>query len=376
MKEEKLQYFYPYQTDKKYNYRALEKTFQVDEHYDYENDPYYGFLNRVSNGSQELAGYIANDLSSWTLWNRMGRNIFSFSKDLLLMLEKTDVDDISFDMFNLPYDNFYLSLRSLGIYANDNEKNPIDGVYVHLERSEMEATPIEEREKEMDEEYYEPEFKFLIYFYFVGDFEEFVKNNPDEVIFDEELKLSWNYALSFPSYEDYITVGDSIEYEIGKFEHQVFKNFAEDENKRVKISKEYRNFVQNTIRVSINSLLYLSQPKEQLITEQKYPKDLPFNFNRKLRFAKTDKQKKKIKKKINETGFSKILYFGNTSKKNIYEFNESHRKSLHWRRGHWRKQPFGKGLKKNRMIWIKPVLINKTDEDILPKGHVYIVENN
>lgn len=376
MKEEELQYFYPYRTDKKHNYRLLEKKFQVDEHYDYENDTYYEFINRASNGNEELAGYIADDFSSWSLWNKSGRNIFSFSNDLLLMLEKTDVYDISFDMLNFPYDNFYLSLKSLGIYANSNEQNLIDGVYVHLERSEMEATPIEERDLEMDDDYYEPEYKLLIYFYFVGDFEEFVKKKPDEIIFDEELKLSWNYALSFPTYEDYVTVGDAIEQEIGKFEHQVYQKFPIDENKRNKIAKEYRGFIENTIRVLINSLLYLSQPKEKLITEQKYPKKLPFNFNRKLHFAKTDKQKKKIEKKINETGFSKILYFGNTNNRNINEFNESHRKSLHWRRGHWRKQPFGKGLKKNRMIWIKPVLINKTDEDILPKGHVYIVENN
>jgi hypothetical protein len=374
MKEEDLQYFHPYRTDKKHNYRVLEKKNQIDN--DYENDPYYEFINQVSKGNEELAGYIFDDFSSWSSWNRMGRNIFSFSNDLLLMLEKTDVNDISFDMFSLPYDNFYLSLKSLELYANSENRNLIDGVYIHLEKSEMEAIPKSERYPKMGDEYYEPEYKLLIYFHFVGDFDDFIKDKPDEVIFDEDIMLSWNYALSFPKYEDFITVGDTIDQEIEKFESQVYRNFPNNENKREKISSEYKVFIDKTIRVLINSLLFLSQPKEKLTSEQKYPKDLPFNFNRKLNFAKTKKQKEKIEKKINETGFSKILYFGNSENRNINEFNESHRKTLHWRRGHWRKQPFGKDLQSNRLIWIKPVLINKTEENILPKGHVYDVNNN
>ena len=188
--------------------------------------------------------------------------------------------------------------------------------------------------------------------------------------------LSWRYDLSFPEYEDYITVGDAIEIEIDKFKSQVYQSLETDKTKRNKVSNEYKEFVDSTIRVLINSLLYLSQPKENLISKEEFPKKLPFNYNRKLKFAKTEKERKKIEKNINETGFSKIFYFGNTDDRNINEYNESHRKSLHWRRGHWRKQPFGKGLKKFRMIWIKPVLINKSEENISPKGHVYIVENN
>ncbi|AXP79743.1 hypothetical protein CJ739_646 [Mariniflexile rhizosphaerae] len=376
MKEKELEYFYPYKTDKKYNYRALEKKFQNDKNYNFENDPYYEFLNSVSKGNEKLAGYISDDLSTWSLWNRLGRNIFSFSNDLLLMLEKTDVDDISFDMFSLPYDDFYLSLKSLGLYANSDNENLIDGVYVHLERSEMEAIPKSERDPKMRDDYYEPEYKLLIYFHFVGNFENFVKEKPDEVIFDEEIKLSWSYGLAFPKYEDFITVGDAIDQEIEKFESQVYQNFPQDKNKREKIINEYKDFVDKTIRVLINSLLYLSQPKEKINSEQEFPQNLPFNFNRKLNFAKTDKQKKKIEKKINETGFSKILYFGNNNNRNVNEYDESHRKSLHWRRGHWRKQLFGKDLQENKLIWIRPVLINKTDEDILPKGHVYEVKTN
>lgn len=374
MKEKELEYFHPYNTDKKYNYRILEKKFSVEKNHYFENDPYYTFLNKASGGQDELAGYIADNFDSWSLWNRYGRNIICFSEDLLLMLDKTDVNDISYDMFHLPYDNFYLSLKSLGLYANSDNQNLIDGVYVHLERTQMESIPKSERDPEIDDEDYEPEYKLLIYFHFVGDFENFVKEKPEEVIFNENIMLSWNYALSFPEYENFITVGDTILHEKNKFSSHVYIN--NDKVKQEKVESDYEIFVDKTIRVLVNSLLYLSQPNDNLKSKKEYPENLPFNYNRKIHFAKTDKQKKKIEKKINETGFSKILYFKNNYNKSINEFNNSNIKSSHWRRGHWRKQPFGKDLKKNKMVWIKPVLINKTDESTLHKGHVYIVENN
>ena len=34
-------------------------------------------------------------------------------------------------------------------------------------------------------------------------------------------------------------------------------------------------------------------------------------------------------------------------------------KSPHWRRAHWRRQPFGKGLRERRLIWILPMHIGK-----------------
>ncbi len=377
MKEKELEYFYPYRADKKYGYRVFNNRYSADEYYKYENDPYYEFINKLSNGHEELAGYIADDFSSWTNWNSAGRNIFSFSEELLLMLEKTDVNEISYDMFHLPYDNFYLSLKPLKIKANNKNESYIDGVYVHLERSEMESiVPMSERDPNMGDDYYEPEYKLLIYFHFVGNFENFVKENPNEVIFDEDIMLSWNYALSFPEYEDYVTVGEAIEIEIDKFYSQVYQSSGETEIKKAKIKKEYKEFVEKTIRVLVNSLLYLSQPKDKIISKEEYPENLPFNYNRKLKFAKTKKQRKKIEKKINETGFSKILFFGNSNIKNTTEYNDSHRKSSHWRRGHWRKQSFGKQFNQKRMIWIKPVLINKSKQNIQPKGHVYIVKKN
>jgi hypothetical protein len=368
MKEKELEYYYPYRIDKTYSYRALQN--DINTYYDEER--FNSFFDRLSGGNDAIYGYFSNDFSSWSLWNRSGRNIFSFSSDLLFMLEKTDVDDISYDMFSLPYDNFYLSLKGLSLYADSKKEINIDGVYVHLERMEMEAIPKSKRNQEIDDEYYEPEYRLLIYFHFVGDFEKIVKTKPDDLVFDEDILLSWSYALSFPANEEYLTVGDAIKQEIEKFEGQLWSNFPNNAEKQKNLWDYYKSFVDKTIRVLVNSLLYLSQPKEKLVTEKEFPSNLPFNFNRKLNFAKTNNAKNKIEKKINETGFSKILFFGGNEHRDVNEYTEYHKKSIHWRRGHWRKQPYGEGLQKKRMIWIRPVLINKESNEV-PKGHVYDV---
>ena len=78
------------------------------------------------------------------------------------------------------------------------------------------------------------------------------------------------------------------------------------------------------------------------------------------------KETEKIEKKIAETGFSKIHYVGNSFKKRSQvSDNSSLILSSHWRRGHWRNQRFGE-----KLIWIKPVIVNKS-LGTPQKGHIY-----
>jgi hypothetical protein len=47
--------------------------------------------------------------------------------------------------------------------------------------------------------------------------------------------------------------------------------------------------------------------------------------------------------------------------------------SPHWRRGHWRNQPFGEKLSEKKLIWIKPTIVNKEKGEPI-KGHIYTTE--
>ena len=88
-------------------------------------------------------------------------------------------------------------------------------------------------------------------------------------------------------------------------------------------------------------------------------------------FQKAKKKQKRLKKKIAETGFSKIHYVGNSFKKRSQvSDNSSLILSSHWRRGHWRNQRFGEKLIYEKLIWIKPVIVNKS-LGTPQKGHIY-----
>lgn len=72
MKEEELEYYYPYRIDKAHSYHALDNS--MNENFDEER--FYSFFSRISGGVDEAEGYFSNDFSSWSLWNKSGSETF------------------------------------------------------------------------------------------------------------------------------------------------------------------------------------------------------------------------------------------------------------------------------------------------------------
>jgi hypothetical protein len=119
MKETELSYYFPYQIDKDYNFRyfADDNNAFVKRHVsNYDGMNVHEFLyNKSGLQKEEIYKflYLYENYRHWDQWYMNGKNIFSFSKELLYMLEKTDVDNIAPDLFHLPYDIFYIYPLSL-----------------------------------------------------------------------------------------------------------------------------------------------------------------------------------------------------------------------------------------------------------------------
>ena len=131
------------------------------------------------------------------------------------------------------------------------------------------------------------------------------------------------------------------------------------------------NLLTETINLVINCLLYLSQPKDKTDIEKKYPFGLPGNFDKKLSFAKSRRDVKKISDEIDNAGFSQINFVGQLFRRKTKNLTDS--TSLiqsHWRRGHWRNQKFGEKLQVEKLIWIMPTIVKK-DSGEPGKGHIY-----
>lgn len=380
MKENELRYYFPYSIEKAYNFRELmankELLNKLEPEYEriLENDYYVSRIKDFDKNQYNLTRnkYIKENYNNWLNWYKNGRNIFSFSKELLQMLEKTDVGDVTYQSFNLPYDNFYISLKPLEIPVSNDNAKIIDGVYVSVDRLAMENTFKEEHPLI---------YLYAISFDFVGDFEEMKLKFYDKIWDSYGDGIGgvnfWNYSFYFidDEAEAVLTIEDAVSDAKKMFKSSYFPENAEEiEDCHLDAYNYQIDFIERTCKVLINSLLYLSLPKEVQEIKESYPVDLPHNYNKKISFSANNSDRKKVERKISENGFSKIKFVGSSFKDNIRNnFNRENELSPHWRRGHWRNQPFGVALAEAKLIWIKPTIVNKENGEP-QKGHIYTTE--
>lgn len=383
MKETELAYYFPYQIDKDNNFRyfANDNDAFVRRHVpNYDGMNVHEFLyNKSGLQKEEIYRflYLYENYRHWHEWYMNGKNIFSFSKELLYMLEKTDVDNITPDLFHLPYDIFYISLKPLNIKIAEDSDEIIEGVYIDHN--------IWNPSGEHPDGYCE------LGLYFVGDFKnlflEYIPNVTsripitlnNEITYDEFQEGSfWNIWLWFDKREGRENVKQTVDDFLQNQKKDILSKNGTSQSV-TDFELDYYNstvaLLRNTINLVINCLLYLSQPTDKVDIEKKYPDGLPQNFNKKLSFSKSEKEIKKVSEKIDKLGFSKINYVGQSYKRERNNLFSNINIQSHWRRGHWRNQRFGEKLVENKLIWILPTIVNKNST--LPvKGHVYDIEKD
>lgn len=277
------------------------------------------------------------------------------------MLQNTEVDDVNFESFNLPYDNFFLSLKHLKILATNDSSEIIDGVYIGVQNPKQNGL------EELD---------YGISLDFVGNFKELRLKYKDTLWDSSSGDVGadfWSYCLWFSRNEKILTIKESLTDVLEMFKNHYFpENSAEVNDIHLDIFNYHMRFIESTIKVVVNCLLYLSLPKESKDLKNIYPTDLPHNFNKKLSFAKTNREKTKIEKKIIETGFSKIFIVGDSFKNYDNNFkSKGIQISPHWRKGHWRNQVYGENYSQKKLIWIRPTIVNKDIGEPI-KGHLYV----
>lgn len=383
MTEKELLYHFPYWIEKQNNFRNFVKghnAFQKRHIPNYDGTNTQEFLYKKSGLSLDEIHdfeYLYENFHHWKEWYTNGRNIFSFSRELLLMLEKTDVDSITPDKFHLPYDIFYISLKPLNLKIAKGRDEIIEGVYVnHNIWNGMGEHP---------EGYCE------LSLYFVGDFKglflEYIQNVKSRLPyniggveeFDETpIGSFWNIWLWFEKQEGRENVKQTVEYFLQGLREEIFTNgkSADDvTDSDLDFYNSTTDLLANSIHLVINCLLYLAQPVEKIDVKNEFPAGLPHNLNKKLSFVKTHREQSKIDRKIEDLGYTKIRYVGESYKKACSSAKADMVIQSHWRRGHWRSQRFGEKLTDQRMVWIMPTIVNSNHGQPL-KGHLYDVKED
>jgi len=365
MTDKELLYHFPYRIEKENNLRNwIENS---NGYYDlvlgkldtkYENEKLIHFRHDNHFTEKEKSDNYLKFINfiHWEKWFNGGRNIFSFSKEILEMLNHTDVNNIPISTIKLPYSTFYLSLKPLGINLDEDTEDLIEGVFV------SENLHFDSGQKRLE-------------FQFAGNFVETYKKFDRPGLPNVYKGNFWDFDLDFDENRKIETIQDSLKDEIEMWEFEIFQDDEEEIKSKTEIDNRLDfysrkvNFSNSIIKLVINCLLYLSLSKENKDIEKKYPENLPSNFNKKLSFAKNEREEKKISKRIEETGFSCINYVGEKYQRN-HQTLGGNMTSSHWRRGHWRNQPYGKDLTQRKLIWIHPTIVNLENGNP-QKGHVY-----
>ncbi len=199
--------------------------------------------------------YIVDDFLNWKRWNENGRNIFTFSEELLREFTQRNVDDIRKDQFKLPFDHFYISLKKLQIKVAKDSDKIIEGVYIHNDKAGQGTA-----------------FSLIIHFEFVGDFLDILLNslgNDSESGFGDEAAKYWNYSLFFGTENPDETVKEVINESVDLFKSIYFPDEFDDEpieDKHLDLLNYHLQLIDKTFNTVINCLLYLSRDAKEIST--------------------------------------------------------------------------------------------------------------
>lgn len=293
-----------------------------------------------------------------------GKQIFQFSKDLTEMLNQTGNDDIQMGNIKLPYNSIYLYFGPQDNLALENGWL-VDGAYIESRgdsgnfRITLTSVPLD-----IDQSKYwiikpEPYYSQDI----VGDYADKNLREVISIIYKETIDSLSSRQPKINTEAEQILAESNIKV-IDKTE----------ENTVIRIEESQRKFpiYQSALTLIVNALCYISSYKEDI--EFKFTDDVPKIL---LETTQNSKNLNKAEQKLKSEGYSKVHICGENIAAKAGISTGQRSVEVHWRRGHWRKQPYGENRSLIKLKWIMPMLIGvKEHEEHKPplQGHIYEVD--
>lgn len=313
-------------------------------------------------------------------FNKSGRNIFSLAPFLIQLLNHTDIGNISFTDIKLPFNSIYLHFGALAdieypidlfehkhgieykLQAEDINYY-LDGAFVSMLNShslDIRLTFIDTRidfnkKVPITKDYRFPTINFTLDF---GKWD----SETSEFNYDKDVTFN-NATVCFYDIWDSNTNPGEIEYE----KMHLLTKQPEKCN-----HGEWQEYVifDKALMMIVNALCYLNFVKDDI--EISTTNDQATQLVLELSKTQKHQQRNKIIEKLKRISYSKIHLFGRKIENEFKSANSGIEVEPHWRRGHWRNQPFGIGLTSTKLIWIKPTIVRK-DKGEPTIGHIYEV---
>lgn len=299
----------------------------------------------------------------YSAFNAHGRNLFHLSSGILEEFLETDVENIELDAISFPYECFYLSFGkqdSLSLYDN---KRYVDGAYIFA----YENLPLQIALSTLTTSWdYSNQYEWMFNsdkYYYIP-----IKTEDKSKTFGELIEIALENELR--EHKDDEQIPNTWTYTIDENEINIINKRPESAKKdQEEISLGFETF-RKALRLIVNSLCYISQYKEDI--EEEWIEGIPEKLIKKVEEADTEKKLRKATSKLTSMGYSKVKICGKKFTEHNSESKDGEIRP-HWRRGHWRKQPYGKGLQERKLLWIRPTIVNKEKGEPI-SGHIYEVE--
>lgn len=315
---------------------------------------------------------------AWAKFVGAGRQIFDVPARMCEMLRHTDVDDVPVNMLRLPYPVLYLHFGS----QVDMEIEPkwhLDGAYIE----------------------HHPEHQLLTFT---------LTARPQ----DDAMVNLWHafgepvIVLSLPAEVAGYDLGTAIDHQLAARLNQLRSEQAQGDRDatdeftqmlppeqrdsaagfgRVQITtgtratahleqaQRHAPILRAAMRLVVNALCYLTAYPDDL--ESAWPEGTPQRLRQRTESG-TPKEQARARSKLEALGYTAVNLCGrrleaHTAAQSVAPLATAVRP--HWRRGHWRRQAHGEGLKLRRIIWIMPTIV-RAGEQATPSeqetlGHVY-----
>jgi hypothetical protein len=299
----------------------------------------------------------------YSVWSCHGKQIFHFGDEITQQFRHTDIDQIQIGLIKLPYNAFYMSFGIQNDLPIGNNQNFVDGAYISVIPNELIqivlTTNTTATRKKLSSDW--ATIRDRYYFLTLS------LKEPSQTISDIlEKYLENDLAKNKESLEkaqETINI-DGVE----------IKN-RRRENIKVEIAELLEGFpiCREALKLVINGLCYLSAYPDDV--ELRWSDDTPKPLLNKINSATKAKEVQRTTSKLTSMGYTKINYCGKSFEiKQSLVLGGNNELRTHWRRGHWRNQPYGLNLSQRKIIWIMPVMVKKEKLDSTEEsGHIYLM---
>lgn len=292
---------------------------------------------------------VALDLIRYGHYCKSGKITYDISSLLLETLAHTDVDNVPISAIKLPHQMVYLHFGKFsdvyqGVFISEEADGSRGGAYI---------------------------FDF-VYHNFAT---ESLKNGDWDTEYASNSTLYYttgNEDLATVLKLEKATALSTLDKAIGAI--SVTEMSIEEKN--IMYANRLHSLDQNHkhMALALNSLFYLNAAADDVVDD--WGSDAPAANLEKIKREKTAGGKKSLEDGLYSAGYRKVKYLGRRFAQSqqgltMAEHLGSGRSvATHWRRGHFKQQPYGKNSELRKLIFVAPVLINPEG---VQQGRIYTV---